>query len=119
MKTFLVTVASIVLALVATLLNINWLVVVSTIVALAGAYAQYRDSLPFEFVFIDSMWQKVDNGFQIVIPKTKHTKSRPISTTFQGQHSTYEEVTCAVSVDYQEAVILSVNQPFSGKVIIK
>jgi putative exporter of polyketide antibiotics len=46
MKSLLITVAGIVLGLVASLSGITWLAIFSTVIALIGSYAQYKDASP-------------------------------------------------------------------------
>ena len=48
MKAFIITVIGIVIGLAASLANIMWLAVLAALIALAGAYIQYRDATAFE-----------------------------------------------------------------------
>lgn len=88
MKALVITVVAILLGLAASLANIVWLAALATLVALAGAYAQYRDTLPFEFVFSLAGWQENGNEFNLVIPQKQHSKSKPTATVFRGKPRT-------------------------------
>jgi hypothetical protein len=118
MKSLLVTVTGIFLGLVASLLNIHWLAILSTIIALIGAYAQYKDALPYEFIFDASSWKKTDEEYMLVIPKKQHKKESPVSTVFECHNQICQEVICDRCTDKSDAVIVNVNRPFEGKVVI-
>lgn len=119
MKALLITVVGILLGLAASLGNIVWLSVLAAVVALMGAYAQYRDTMPYEFIFSGSSWQRAGSGFKLVIPKEQHKKSNPTATVFKGENQTYEEVDCDISADTTGAIVLRATIPFEGKVLIK
>lgn len=119
MKSLFITVAGILLSLVASLANIVWLAVLSTVVALVGAYAQYKDALPYEFVFDGSSWQGAERNLKLVIPKKQHKKVNPTATVFKRQNQSYEEINCDVGTDESDAIILGAVITFEGKVVIK
>ncbi len=119
MKALFVTVIGIVLSFAASVANVYWLAAVAMVIALAGAYAQYRDTAPFELIFEPADWQKVAADFRLVVPSLRHKKASPTATVYLGQPPTFEEAMCDVSTDAGGSIVLGASQPFNGKVVIK
>ena len=74
MKSFLLTVTGILLSLAASLANIVWLTILSTVISLISAYAQFKDALPYKSLFEGSSWQGVEGDFKFVISKKSMEK---------------------------------------------
>jgi hypothetical protein len=119
MKSFIVTFTGIVIGLLASLASIPWLTILSTIIALIGSYVQYKDALPYEFVFNSGLWQGRERDFNLVIPKNQHKKVNPTTTVYMLQNQSYQLIMCGIMADESEAIILDACAPFDGKVIIK
>lgn len=119
MKALIITVIGIILGLGASLANVSWLAVLATVVALIGAYMQYRDSVPFEFVFTPDSWQKDGAEFKLVISRAMHNKSAPTATVLLGLAPNFQEVSVGIKTEAGGAVIVEANSTFSGKVIIR
>ena len=119
MKSLLITVAGIVLGLVASLSGIIWLAIFSTVIALVGSYAQYKDALPYESVFNGSSWEGGESDFKLVIHRKKHKKVNPTIAVYRLQDQSYELVMCGIKADESGAIILDAAFPFNGKVVIK
>jgi hypothetical protein len=119
MKSLFVTVAGIVLGLVASLASIAWLAILSTVIALIGSYAQYKDALPYEFVFNGGLWQEGERDFKLAISKKEHKKVNPTATVYMLQNQGYQLIACDISADAGDAIILGAVIPFDGKVVIK
>gem|GEM_PF-7056495 len=89
------------------------------VMALVGAYAQYRSSLPFDFLFSEHTWKQHDeHEFKLVIPQSLHKKVSPTATVFKGMAPRYEEVGVSISTGESGAVVVGAAQRFSGKVTI-
>ena len=119
MKSLLITVAGIVLGLVASLSGITWLAIFSTVIALIGSYAQYKDASPYEFVFNNSSWEGGERDFKLVVHRKKHKKVNPTTTVYRLQDQSYELVICEIKANESDAIILGAVSPFNGKVVIK
>lgn len=119
MKALLVTVAAIILGFVASVANLYWLAAVALVVALFGAYAQYRDSVPFERVFTAADWQKNASDFQLVISRREHKKKSPTATFFLGTAPNFEVAMCDIHTAADGTVLLAVSEPVTGKVVIR
>jgi len=119
MKPLLVTVAAIVLGFFSSLSNNTGLTCISTLIALIGAYAQYKDSLPFTFSFNCSSWEGEGTDLRLTIHRKKHNKTSPVATVYRLSGRVYEEVTCEIQADLVGAIVLASNTAFSGKVVIR
>ena len=119
MKAFLITVAAIILGFVASLANLYWLAAVAMVVALAGAYAQYRDTLPFERVFTAADWQRDASDYRLTIRPREHKKKSPAATIYLGTAPNFEVAMCDIHTDADGTVVLCVSQPVTGKVVIR
>jgi hypothetical protein len=119
MKTLIVTVAGIILGLAASAAGVYWLAILATVIAIAGAVMQYRDSLPYEMLISESAWAASGDAYRIVVAKHTHKKLAPVGTLYQGQDPTFNEVICDVSHDSEAAVTFTVGRPIRGKLVIK
>lgn len=119
MKAFLITVAAIILGFAVSMPNVHWLTAVAMVVALCGAYAQYRDTLPFERVFTVADWQKDATDYRLTISPREHKKKSPAATFYLGTSPNFEVAMCDIHTDADGAVVLVVLQPFTGKVVIR
>ena len=118
MKSFLITVAGIVLSFVASLSGTTWLAIFSTVIALIGAYAQYKDASPYEFVFNDRSWEEGEGNFNLVIHRKKHKKVNPTVTVYELRDQSYELIICDIKVDKNDAIIICSLSRSNGKVVI-
>ena len=120
MKALIVTILGIILATAAGLVNIPWLAGLAALVTLAGAWAQYRDGLPFERVFSSADWRRqTDPNFQLVVPFGEHKKSSPIVAVYLGQPPAFELIGCEVATDANGGVVLGASHAFAGKVVVR
>ncbi len=119
MKPLLVTVAAIVLGFFSSLSNNTWPTCISTLIALIGAYAQYKDSLPFTFSFDSSSWEGEGTALRLTIHRNKHNKTSPVATVYRLSGRVYEEVICEIQADEADAIVLASTIAFNGKVVIR
>lgn len=119
MKPLLVTVAGIVLGFFSTLSSNTCLAFISTLIALIGAYAQYKDSLPFDFSFNRDSWKCVGTDLRLTIHRNKHNKASPVATVYKLIGRAYEEVICDIQADESGAIVIASNTAFNGKVVIR
>lgn len=120
MKAFAITVVSILVGFGASLVSLPWLAGLAALTALASAYAQYRDTLPFELVFTKQSWhQNSSRDFSLTVPLKQHGKSCPTATVFQGQAPNYSECGTDINVGTDWSVAIGVTEAFEGKLVIK
>jgi hypothetical protein len=119
LKALLLTVGGAILGLVATLTNHVWLAVLATVITLVGAYYQYRDAKPFEYIFSSANWQKDGAELNLVIPKKLHNKTNPTATVFKGLSPNFDEVDVDIKIKLGSTVVIGASLPFEGKVVIK
>ncbi len=116
---FIVTIIAIAIGVAASIANILWLVISAGVLALAGAYAQYRETLPFEWCFPSDAWKGAGSDFHLVVPRHRHGKRGPTATVFLGEPPKFEQIMCDVSTTCEGEVILGASKPFSGKLVVK
>lgn len=96
--------------------------IIATVIAIWAAYAQYTDSLPFEFLFTHNQWNSVGNEFQLSIPFKQHKKINPLHEVYmqdENNNHHFNIVMCDGKVTSENEVIISALRRFEGKVIIK
>ncbi len=118
MKALLVTIAGVILAFVASVLRAPWLAAAASLVAICGAYAQFRAGQPFELMFSDASWRESDGGFSLSVPRAMHKKVRPTATVFEGVATTFHWVGVSIQVSDSGNVELGAATRFTGKVVI-
>jgi len=119
MNALLVTIGGIVVGVAASVLNVPWLGVTGAIIAGAGAWMQYRDTVAFERIIDTADWEKDGADYRISIAASEHKKRGPTATIYVGRAPYFEQASCDVHIDIDNTVILRVSSPVSGKVVIK
>jgi hypothetical protein len=118
MTALIVTILGVVLAFIASAASATWLAGIASLVAVLGAYAQFRATQPFEFPFTESAWQGSGREFTLSIPKAEHKKTRPTATVFEGFGATFQVVGVSIHIDGDHSITVGAAQRFSGKVVI-
>jgi hypothetical protein len=120
MQNLIITIIGILLGVLASFTN-PFFSIPAGLLAVYGAFLQYKESLPFEIIFQPDRWiKKNDEDFELVIPFVKHKKTNPTVKTYladETDQNKFDETMCSVSVKENE-VLVSACSPFKGKIII-
>jgi hypothetical protein len=109
MKALLLTIISILVSFAASFANIQWFAILAAIGAVVGAYAQYKDSQPFEFRFGENAWEKNGLMFELVVPKRQHGKTHPTTTVYEAKLEAFEEIGCDISTGADGKIVICVS----------
>ncbi len=120
MKAVTITVAGILIGVIATAFDQLWVAGLSALAALYGAFLQYKDSVAFEFIFSKTDWTQIENSGQyyLEIPNSTHHKLNPVITVRDNDLHAEEFAYCNVHVLDNNLVRIETTFVFSGKAII-
>ena len=92
----------------------------ATAMSIFGAYLQYRESRPLEYLFSERSWQSTGDECVLHIPAWRHRKGTATTVTvLRRNESGYEEVTCGVKATPAGGVVVEACVPFTGKVVVR
>lgn len=119
MGALITTVVGIILSLLSPLTGMALLGWISGGIAIAAAFWQYRDTLPFELNFNEGDWRSSGAELQLLIPLRRHGKKSPTATVLVENEHGYQEVMCDLGTVDGHSISINACMPFKGKVIVK